>query len=74
MSKAMKILLSVSMVVLVMALWVGCGNTTDGSTSGSNQPASSSTQNKPDSTGQQTANPPEGQQPGDRPMGGTIPR
>lgn len=70
MSRVMKILLSASMIVLIMALWVGCSNTTDDSTSGSNQPSSSTTQNKPSSTSQQTANPSEGQQQGNRPMGG----
>jgi hypothetical protein len=70
MSKVMKILLSASMVVLIIALWVGCSSTSGSSTSGSNQSASSSTQNKPESTGQQTANPSDGQQPGNRPMGG----
>jgi hypothetical protein len=69
MSKVMKILLSASIIVLIMALWVGCSNSSGSSTPGSNQPASSSAQNKPDSTGQQ-ANPSGGQQQGNRPMGG----
>ena len=69
MSKLMKTLLSASIIVLIIALWVGCNNSSGSSTSGSNQPASSSAQNKPDSAGQQ-ANPSEGQQQGNRPMGG----
>lgn len=72
MSKAMKILLSITIIALIMALWVGCASTTSSSTLGNSQPSSSSTQNKPDSTEQQTSNPSNTQQsqPGDRPAGG----
>lgn len=69
MSKVMKILLSASMIVLILALWLGCSSTSGSSISEINQPASSSTQNIPTSTGQQTANPSENQQQCDRPMG-----